>query len=223
MKTINNDWSDFFKIEQEKDYFKTLSLFLEEEYRHHTIYPSEEDLFQAFELTSYADTRVVIIGQDPYHGPNQAHGLCFSVNKGNKLPPSLRNIYKTIAIDCGCSIPSHGHLTKWAKQGILMINAVLTVRAGQAGSHSKKGWEQFTDAVIRHLNEKKEPIVFLLWGNYAQMKTQLITNPHHLILTSVHPSPLSASRGFFDCQHFSKTNVFLKQHYGQVIDWQIED
>ena len=223
MHTITNDWSLLLEQERQKDYFKKLELFLDEEYKQQTIYPCEENLFQAFELTSYADTRVVIIGQDPYHGPNQAHGLCFSVNKGVKIPPSLRNIYKTLAIDCGCSIPAHGYLTKWAKQGVLMINAVLTVRAGQAGSHTKKGWETFTDQVISYLNKKDQPMVFLLWGNHAQKKADLITNPNHLILKSVHPSPLSARRGFFECGHFSATNAFLKEHYKQIIDWQIED
>jgi uracil-DNA glycosylase len=223
MHTITNDWSLLLEQERQKDYFKKLELFLDEEYKQQTIYPCEENLFQAFELTSYADTRVVIIGQDPYHGPNQAHGLCFSVNKGVKIPPSLRNIYKALAIDCGCSIPSHGYLTKWAKQGVLMINAVLTVRAGQAGSHQKKGWETFTDQVIAYLNKKDQPVVFLLWGNHAQKKADLVTNPNHLILKSVHPSPLSARRGFFECGHFSATNAFLKDHYKQIIDWQIED
>jgi len=223
LKTITNDWNDLLAIEQEKSYFIALKQFLELEYDKQTIYPPKNHLFEAFELTSYKDTRVVIIGQDPYHGPHQAHGLCFSVNKGIKIPPSLRNIYKTLAIDCGCTIPSHGYLIKWAQQGVLMINAVLTVRAGQAGSHQKKGWEDFTDQVIRHLNNKEDPIVFLLWGKHAQKKAALITNPNHLILNSVHPSPLSARRGFFECQHFSISNTFLSKHYGVEIDWQIED
>lgn len=221
--TITNDWKQFIETEQEKDYYKALEVFLSEEYKNFTIYPKKEDIFRAFDLTSYENTRVVIFGQDPYHGENQAHGLCFSVTKGTKIPPSLRNIYKTLATDCGCTLPSHGDLSKWATQGVLLLNTVLTVRAGQAASHQKKGWEQFTDAIIKRLNQKKDPIVFLLWGAHAQKKEALITQPHHLILKTVHPSPLSARRGFFECEHFSKTNAFLKEHYNRIIDWQIED
>ena len=222
MMTITNDWHDFIVSERKEDYFISLEKFLDEEYQKETIYPKKEDIFKAFELTSYADTKVLILGQDPYHGENQAHGLCFSVTKETKIPPSLRNIYKTLALDCGCEIPSHGNLIKWADQGILMLNAVLTVRAGQAASHQKKGWETFTDHVISYLNERSEPIVFLLWGAYAHKKESLITNEQHLVLKSVHPSPLSARRGFFDCQHFSKTNTFLQEHYDLSIDWQID-
>lgn len=222
MMTITNDWHELIASEKKEPYFITLEKFLDEEYENEQIYPKKEDIFRAFELTSYGDTKVLILGQDPYHGENQAHGLCFSVTKETKIPPSLRNIYKTLAIDCGCEIPSHGHLIKWAKQGVLMLNAVLTVRAGQAASHQKKGWETFTDHVIAYLNERSEPVVFLLWGAYAHKKEPLITNEQHLVLKSVHPSPLSARRGFFDCQHFSTTNSFLKEHYGLTIDWQID-
>ena len=179
------------------------------------------DIFNALKTTSYSDVKVVILGQDPYHGPNQAHGMCFSVKKGVEAPPSLKNIFKELQNDCGCSIPPHGELTEWAKQGVLLLNTVLTVRAGQANSHANKGWEILTDQIIRLLNEKQTPIVFLLWGRNAQNKISLITNPNHLILKCAHPSPLSAYNGFFGCHHFSKTNAFLKEHGMKEIDWQI--
>ncbi len=221
--TIQNDWCTFYENESKKNYYKQLELFLDKEYANEIIYPSRSLLFRAFELTPYQDVKVVILGQDPYHGPNQAHGLCFSVNKGEKIPPSLKNIYKTLIADCNCTMPPHGNLTKWAEQGVLLLNTVLTVRARQAGSHQKMGWEHFTDGVISFLNQREQPIVFLLWGAHAHKKEQLITEPHHLILKSVHPSPLSAHRGFFTCEHFSKVNKFLTQNNKSPIDWQIED
>lgn len=221
--TIKNDWLPFYKEEVQMEYYQDLDRFLENEYENEMIYPSKNELFTAFELTSFSDVKVVIIGQDPYHGEHQAHGLCFSVNRDIKIPPSLRNIYKTLVTDCNCTMPAHGNLTKWAEQGVLLLNTVLTVRAGQAASHQKKGWEEFTNHVISHLNHRKDPIVFLLWGAHAHKKEVLIDAPQHLILKSVHPSPLSAHKGFFDCEHFSKTNTFLLKLHKAPIDWQIED
>lgn len=185
------------------------------------IYPPDDDIFNAFKLTMPATLKVVIIGQDPYHGPNQAHGLCFSVNKGNKVPPSLRNIYKELASDiAGFEIPVHGDLSHWAEQGVLMLNTVLTVEQGQAHSHKKRGWEVFTDNVIKHISAEFENVVFLLWGAPAQKKAQLVDTARHSILSAVHPSPLSAHRGFFGCQHFSKTNELLSSFGKHAIDWQ---
>jgi uracil-DNA glycosylase len=220
---FNNDWQEVLGDEFDKDYYQTLRQFLIGEYSSHTIYPDKNHIFNALHLTAYQDVRVVIIGQDPYHGPGQAHGLCFSVQPGVKTPPSLVNIYKELQNDLGCSIPNNGFLEKWAKQGVMMLNTVLTVRAGQAHSHKNKGWETFTSRVIELLNTREEPIVFLLWGRPAQEKAKLITGPQHLILRAPHPSPLSAHRGFFGCKHFSKTNAFLKTKGFAPIDWQIEN
>ncbi len=221
MVNIGNEWDELLKDEFQSDYYLKLRNFLAYEYKHYTVYPNMYDIFNALKTTSYSDVKVVILGQDPYHGPNQAHGMCFSVKKGVEAPPSLKNIFKELQDDCGCSIPPHGELTEWAKQGVLLLNTVLTVRAGQANSHANKGWEILTDQIIRLLNEKQTPIVFLLWGRNAQNKISLITNPNHLILKCAHPSPLSAYNGFFGCHHFSKTNAFLKEHGMKEIDWQI--
>ena len=221
MVNIGNEWDELLKNDFQSDYYLKLRNFLAYEYKHYTVYPNMYDIFNALKTTSYSDVKVVILGQDPYHGPNQAHGMCFSVKKGVEAPPSLKNIFKELQDDCGCSIPPHGELTEWAKQGVLLLNTVLTVRAGQANSHANKGWEILTDQIIRLLNEKQTPIVFLLWGRNAQNKISLITNPNHLILKCAHPSPLSAYNGFFGCHHFSKTNAFLKEHGMQEIDWQI--
>ena len=221
MVNIGNEWDELLKNEFQSDYYLKLRNFLAYEYKHYTVYPNMYDIFNSLKTTSYSDVKVVILGQDPYHGPNQAHGMCFSVKKGVEAPPSLKNIFKELQDDCGCSIPPHGELTEWAKQGVLLLNTVLTVRAGQANSHANKGWEILTDQIIRLLNEKQTPIVFLLWGRNAQNKISLITNPNHLILKCAHPSPLSAYNGFFGCHHFSKTNAFLKEHGMKEIDWQI--
>ena len=221
MVNIGNEWDELLKNEFQSDYYLKLRNFLAYEYKHYTVYPNMYDIFNALKTTSYSDVKVVILGQDPYHGPNQAHGMCFSVKKGVEAPPSLKNIFKELQDDCGCSIPPHGELTEWAKQGVLLLNTVLTVRAGQANSHANKGWEILTDQIIRLLNEKQTPIVFLLWGRNAQNKISLITNPNHLILKCAHPSPLSAYNCFFGCHHFSKTNAFLKEHGMKEIDWQI--
>lgn len=219
---FNNDWNYLLKEEFIKDYYLSLRQFLIKEYRSQLIYPHMNDIFNAFHYTSYADTKVCIIGQDPYHGVNQAHGLCFSVKPDISIPPSLKNIYKELANDLGCTIPTHGCLKKWAKQGVLMLNAVLTVRAGQAASHRKKGWECFTDHVITLLNNHPNPIVFILWGAFAQSKQALITNSHHYIIKSAHPSPLSAHRGFFGSKPFSQANNFLINTKRQPIDWQVD-
>lgn len=222
MVSLGNDWDEILKDEFKKEYYQRLRVFLVEEYRHHTIYPDMYDIFNALRYTAYKDVKVVILGQDPYHGPNQAHGLCFSVKKGVTPPPSLMNIYQELHEDLGCTIPDHGELIKWCRQGVLLLNTVLTVRRGQANSHRGKGWEILSDEIIRKLNERKEPIVFLLWGRNAQEKKNLITNPAHLILACSHPSPFSADYGFFGCRHFSKANTFLKSHDMEPIDWQIE-
>ena len=192
---------------------------MDNEYHQKEIYPKKNEIFNAFRNTTYKDTKVVILGQDPYHEPRQAHGLCFSVNDGIPFPPSLLNIFKEIESDLGIPMPKSGDLTRWADQGVLLLNATLTVRAHQAGSHQNKGWEQFTDAVIRAVNAQDRPIVFLLWGRPAQMKKSMLNNPKHLILEAPHPSPLSAYRGFFGCKHFSKTNEYLKAHGKTEINW----
>lgn len=220
---FNNDWAELLQPEFEKDYYKKLRGFLVSEYENHTIYPDKNDIFNAMHLTAYKDVRVVIIGQDPYHGPGQAHGLCFSVKPGIKTPPSLVNIYKELQTDLNCYIPNNGYLVKWAQQGVMLLNTVLTVRAGQAHSHKNMGWERFTDHVIGLLNDHEDPIVFLLWGRPAQKKADLITRSHHHILKAPHPSPLSAHRGFFGSKHFSKTNTILESLGFQPIDWQIEN
>lgn len=216
---IGNDWDEILKDEWQKPYFKELSLFLDEEYKTKTIYPKREDIFSAIKYTSFADTKVVIIGQDPYHGEGQAHGLCFSVKDGVKFPPSLRNIFKELSTDVGKEIPQSGMLDSWAKQGVLMLNTVLTVREGSPNSHKGKGWEIFTDRIISELNNKTTPVVFLLWGAHAEKKASIITNSLHKKLVSVHPSPLSAHRGFFGCKHFSKTNEILKLYELEEINW----
>lgn len=222
-KIFNNDWQELLENEMQKDYYQRLRKFLIQEYKTKTIYPDMHDIFNALHLTAYKDVKVVILGQDPYHGPNQAHGLSFSVKPGVKIPPSLMNIYKELHDDLGCYIPNHGNLTKWAKQGVLLLNTSLTVRAGEPNSHSNIGWEIFTDHIIKLLNERKDPIVFILWGNNAIKKKELITNPWHYIITSPHPSPYSANRGFFGSRPFSKTNEFLKSIGKEPIDWQIEN
>lgn len=222
MVHIGNDWDEILKDEWSKPYYVNLRGFLKQEYSAHTVYPDMHDIFNALKYTSFADTRVVIIGQDPYHGEGQAHGLCFSVKKGIEPPPSLKNIYEEMRTDLGYEIPYHGELTSWAQQGVLMLNTVLTVRAGMANSHKGMGWETFTDRVIAELDKKQTPIVFLLWGSPAKKKAEIIKNPIHKKLTCVHPSPLSAYRGFFGCKHFSKANEILIQSGQKPIDWQIK-
>ena len=220
---LHNKWNDILKDQFEQDYYKELRKFLVNEYKTKKIYPGMYDIFNALHYTDYDKVKVVILGQDPYHGPNQAHGLSFSVRPGVPAPPSLKNIYKELHDDLGCYIPNNGYLKKWADEGVLLLNTVLTVRAGLANSHKGKGWEKFTDSVIKALNEREEPMVFILWGNNAISKKSLITNKNHLILQSVHPSPLSASRGFFGSKPFSKTNEFLVSKGIEPIDWQIEN
>ena len=222
MVSIGNEWDDILKGEFEKEYYLNLREFLKKEYFTYHIFPNMYDIFNALKYTSYSDVKAVIIGQDPYHGQGQAHGLCFSVQKGVAVPPSLQNIYKEIYSDLGIPPANHGYLKKWADNGVLMMNAVLTVREGQANSHKGKGWEIFTDRVIELLNEREKPIVFLLWGGNAKQKMRLITNPNHLILQAAHPSPLSAFNGFFGCRHFSKANEFLVNHGMEPIDWRID-
>ena len=221
MVNLGNDWDDILADEWQKPYYLELRKFLKQEYSTQTVYPNMEDIFNALKLTSFEDTKVVIIGQDPYHGFGQAHGLCFSVKKGVVPPPSLKNIYKELKSDIGFEIPNHGELTSWAKQGVLLLNNVLTVREGLPNSHKGKGWEIFTDRVIGELNKKETPVVFLLWGANAQKKAEIITNPKHYKLMTVHPSPLSASRGFFGCRHFSKTNEILQKNRINPINWEI--
>ena len=223
MAAINGDWLEALKDEFKKDYYKQLFEKVNEEYRTRLISPPANDIFNAFHLTPLKDVKVVILGQDPYHGNNQAHGLCFSVKPEVEIPPSLVNIYKELHDDLGCTIPDHGYLVKWAKQGVLMLNTVLTVRAHQANSHRGIGWEEFTDAAIRVLNTQDRPIVFILWGRPAQMKKAMLNNPKHLILEAPHPSPLSSYRGFFGSRPFSKTNQFLEANGVEPIDWQIDE
>ena len=218
---FNNDWDDLLKDEFEKEYYLNLRKFLINEYKTQKIHPSMYDIFNALKFTPYKDVKVVILGQDPYHGPNQAHGFSFSVKPGVQTPPSLRNMFKELNSYLGCYIPNNGFLESWAKQGILLLNTVLTVREGQANSHKGKGWEIFTDRIIELLNKREEPIVFILWGRNAISKEALITNPIHKIIKSVHPSPLSATRGFFGSKPFSKTNDFLVSINKEPIDWQI--
>ena len=221
MVQFNNSWDILLKDEFEKPYYLNLRKFLAQEYKTQTIYPHMNDIFNALKYTDYQNVKVVILGQDPYHQPNQAHGLCFSVKKGVNPPPSLQNMYKEIHAEYGYPIPDHGELTYWAEQGVLMLNTVLTVRESQPNSHKGMGWEIFTDDIISLLNQRPEPMVFLLWGANARAKTKLITNPAHLVLTSAHPSPLSAYNGFFGNNHFKKANEFLKQNGMKEIDWQI--
>jgi uracil-DNA glycosylase len=221
MIIFNNAWQELLKDEFEKDYYLTLRKFLIDEYKTKQIYPEMHDLFNALHYTSYEAVKVVILGQDPYHGPNQAHGLSFSVKPGVKVPPSLLNMYKELKTDVNCFIPNNGYLKKWADQGVLLLNTVMTVEGGNANSHKNKGWEVFTDKVINLLNARNTGIVFILWGNNAMAKQSLITNPIHQVLKSVHPSPLSASRGFFGSRPFSKANDYLCSLGQAPIDWQI--
>lgn len=221
MVNIGNSWDILLKDEFKKEYYLKLRNFLKSEYSSKTIYPDMYDIFNALKFTPYEDVKVVILGQDPYHGPNQAHGLCFSVKKGVEPPPSLKNIFKEINSDLGVNFSGSGELTSWAKQGVLLLNTVLTVRAGSPNSHKGMGWEILTDKIISLLNEREQPIVFLLWGANARAKKALITNKNHLVLETVHPSPLSAYNGFFGCKHFSKTNIFLEKNGMKKIDWKI--
>lgn len=223
MAAISNDWLAPLTPEFAKPYYKELYKKVKDEYANHVIFPPSNEVFSAFELTPLADVKVVILGQDPYHNVGQAHGLCFSVKPDVEIPPSLVNIYKELHDDLGCYIPNNGYLVKWAKQGVLMLNTVLTVRAHQANSHRGIGWEEFTNAAIRVLNEQDRPIVFILWGSPAQRKKEMLNNPKHLILEAPHPSPLSAYRGFFGSRPFSKTNAFLMENGLSEIDWQIEN
>ena len=216
-------FEELLNKEREKEYFNDLTLFVNKEYRTKTIYPEKSNIFNSLRLTPYENVKVVIIGQDPYHGEGEAHGLSFSVRPGIKVPPSLQNIYKELHDDLGLYIPNNGFLEKWAKQGVLLLNSVLTVQKDTPGSHRNKGWEIFTDTVIKEINKKETPVVFLLWGSYAKEKENLITNPKHLVLKSTHPSPFSARNGFFGCKHFSKANNFLEENGIEKIDFQIEN
>ena len=220
---IDNDWLGPLRPEFGKPYYRKLFETVKREYTTRTVYPDSEDIFNAFHLTPLHEVKVVILGQDPYHEPGQAHGLSFSVKTSVEIPPSLVNIYQELHDDLGCRIPNNGYLYKWAKQGVLLLNTVLTVRAHQANSHRGIGWEEFTDAAIRILDKEDRPIVFMLWGRPAQAKQPMLTNPRHLVLTAPHPSPLSAYRGFFGCRHFSRANQFLMEHGAEPIDWQVED
>lgn len=224
MSMLTNDWSLALKDEFNKPYYRDLYRFVKEEYSTKVVYPPADDIFNALHLTPLKDVKVLILGQDPYHNEHQAHGLSFSVLPDQKdIPPSLQNIYKELQEDLGCYIPNNGYLKKWADQGVLMLNTVLTVRAHEPNSHQGRGWENFTDAVIQAVNQKDEPVVYMLWGKPAQSKIPMLTNPKHLILKAPHPSPLSAYRGFFGCRHFSKCNEFLSQNGLEPIDWQIEN
>ncbi|MBC6314742.1 uracil-DNA glycosylase [Listeria grandensis] len=221
MIQLGNDWDALLQEEFSKDYYLNLREFLKVEYGNERVYPDMYDIFNAIKYTAYQDTKVVILGQDPYHGAGQAHGMSFSVKPGVRTPPSLVNMYKELADDLGLQMPNNGYLLPWAKQGVLLLNTVLTVREGKPNSHANHGWELLTDTIISLLGQKTEPVVFLLWGNNAKSKQVLLHNPNHLILTSVHPSPLSANRGFMGCQHFSKANRYLATNGEQTIDWQI--
>ena len=224
MAMIDNDWLPCIQDEFKKPYYKELYRFIRQEYNTRVVYPPADDIFNAFHLTPLSEVKALILGQDPYHGPRQAHGLCFSVLPDqSEIPPSLQNIYQELKEDLGCFIPNNGYLEKWARQGVLMLNTVLTVRAHQPGSHQSRGWEQFTDAIIQAVNAQERPVVYLLWGRPAQSKIPMLTNPGHLILKAPHPSPLSAFRGFFGCKHFSQANAFLESHGISPIDWQIEN
>jgi uracil-DNA glycosylase len=223
VNTLKNRWGELLQEEFKKPYFTMLEEFLEKEYEEQTVYPARENIFNALKYTDYDDVKVVLLGQDPYHGPGQAHGLSFSVQPGVRIPPSLRNIYKELHEDLGCDIPNTGYLKKWADQGVLLLNTVLTVRKGEAHSHKGKGWENLTDKVISLLNEREKPVIFLLWGRPAQSKLKLIDEDRHHIIASAHPSPLSASRGFFGSKPFSKINGYLWNKGEEEIDWQIEE
>ena len=221
MTKIGNDWDIMLQDEFDRPYFNRLENFLTEERARYEIYPPQEDVFNALRYSSFQDTKVVILGQDPYHEPGQAHGLCFSVNKGVTIPPSLVNIYKEIENDLGIKMPGHGYLADWAKQGVLLLNTVLTVRRGQANSHKGKGWEIFTDRVVEILNQRQKPMVFILWGANAKSKTELITNKEHMVITGAHPSPLSAWKGFFGGRYFSKAGRYLEMTGQEPVDWGI--
>lgn len=221
MVTIGNEWDALLQDEFSKDYYQHLRAFLTEEYKSGPVYPPKEDLFNALKYTSYSDVKLVILGQDPYHGPGQAHGMCFSVRPGVPIPPSLQNIFQELHDDIGIFPPKTGYLVPWAREGVLLLNTVLTVREGQPNSHKNQGWEQLTDRIITLLGEREQPIVFLLWGSNARKKKDLIHAPQHLILECAHPSPLSAHRGFFGCEHFSKANQFLYDHGIDPVDWNV--
>ena len=223
MPALEGAWEEALRDEFRKPYYKELFYFIRQEYQTRQIFPPADDIFNAMHYTPLEQVKVVILGQDPYHDVNQAHGLCFSVLPGNDPPPSLQNIYKELQTDLGCRIPNNGYLKYWADQGVLLLNTVLTVRAHQANSHQNHGWEQFTDAVIRAVEQQDRPIVYMLWGRPAQSKIPMLTNPKHLILKAPHPSPLSAYRGFFGCRHFSQCNEFLRANGLEAIDWQIPD
>ncbi|MGE7765434.1 uracil-DNA glycosylase [Peribacillus sp. NPDC096540] len=220
---LTNDWWPLLEEEFKKNYYQELREFIKQEYSQHVIHPNQDDIFKALQFTSYKKVKVVILGQDPYHGPGQAHGLSFSVQPGVRIPPSLRNIFKELQSDLGCEVPDNGSLVEWADQGILLLNTVLTVREGEAHSHRGKGWEIFTNQVIRLLSDRQKPVVFILWGRPAQTKIPLIDESRHKIITSVHPSPLSATRGFFGSKPFSKTNQLLKEMGEAPIDWKISN
>ena len=219
---IGNSWDEILKDEYQKDYFKNIAMFINKEYREKTIFPPKSNILRAFKLTDYDNVKVVILGQDPYHGINEANGLAFSVSKGVRLPPSLQNIYKELYNDLGITVSTNGDLEKWAREGVLLLNSVFTVEKDKPASHKNIGWEQFSDEVIKKVNEKETPVVFLLWGSFARGKKNLITNPRHLIIESTHPSPFSASNGFFGSKPFSKTNNFLKANGIKEIDWRIK-
>ncbi len=223
MVLFGNRWDDILREDLESEHYQTLRAFLKEEYAAGPVYPPMEDVFNALRTTDFDDVKVLLLGQDPYHGPGQAHGYAFSVQKGVKTPPSLQNIYKELQTDVGCTIPAHGNLLEWAGQGVLMLNAVLTVRGGQPNSHKGKGWERITDSIIRSLDKREKPLVFLLWGGNAKQKLPLIHGMQHLVLAAAHPSPLSAYNGFLGCKHFSQTNDFLAANGQTPIDWQIHD
>ena len=223
MGVISNDWLDIIGQELDKPYYKDLYEFVLSEYKNYKVYPNSDDIFNAFHSTQAKDVKAVILGQDPYHNEGQAHGLCFSVKPGVDIPPSLVNIYKELQDDLGYKVPNNGYLEKWARQGVLMLNTVLSVREHQANSHKGRGWEEFTDAVIRAINKQDRSIVFILWGAPARRKASMLNNPNHLILEAPHPSPLSAYRGFFASKPFSKTNMFLEENGTRPIDWMIED
>ena len=219
---IGNSWDEILKDEYQKDYFKNIAMFINKEYREKTIFPPKSNILRAFKLTDYDNVKVVILGQDPYHGINEANGLAFSVSKGVRLPPSLQNIYKELYNDLGITISTNGDLEKWAREGVLLLNSVFTVEKDKPASHKNIGWEQFSDEVIKKVNEKTTPVVFILWGNFAKSKAKYITNPIHLVITSPHPSPFSAYSGFFGSKPFSRTNEFLRKNNIKEIDWKID-
>lgn len=219
---IGNSWDEILKDEYQKDYFKNIAMFINKEYREKTIFPPKNNILRAFKLTDYDNVKVVILGQDPYHGINEANGLAFSVSKGVRLPPSLQNIYKELYNDLGITVSTNGDLEKWAREGVLLLNSVFTVEKDKPASHKNIGWEQFSDEVIKKVNEKNTPVVFILWGNFAKSKAKYITNPIHLVITSPHPSPFSAYSGFFGSKPFSRTNEFLRKNNIKEIDWKID-